>query len=82
MTDGFDLVPIWIENEGAIVIRMVRRPQAGPAIVLGAICHCDGVKRVDLRHVLAPKQKWSPMPGRTAPFATRGWSQKKGRSVP
>ncbi len=51
MTDGFDVVPVRIQNERAVIVRMVERPRARGAVVFRARGNSGGVKRVDRRAV-------------------------------
>jgi hypothetical protein len=47
MANGFDVVSVGIENEGAVVVLMVVGPWAGPAVVAAARAHRGAVKGVD-----------------------------------
>jgi hypothetical protein len=48
-----DIVPVRIEHEGAVVVGVIVRPQAGRAVVLGAGRKRRLVERVDARAVIA-----------------------------
>ena len=48
MADGLDIVAVGIEDEGAVVVRVIMRPQARPAIVLAAGGKGGGMERIDL----------------------------------
>src|ERR1051326_2157002 len=48
MADGFDVVAVGGDHEGAVIARMVMRTLARFAVVLGAGCDRGGVKCVDL----------------------------------
>ena len=53
MADRFDIVAVGIEDERAIVIRMILRAQAGCTVVLAADGDGRAIKRLDGRAVLA-----------------------------
>ena len=46
---GFDLVAVGIEGEGTVVVLVIVRPRAGPAVVLAAGLQGRGVEGVDVR---------------------------------
>src|SRR5690606_3980387 len=48
MTDRFDIVPIRIDYEGAVVVLVIVRTQARPAIVRAAGRHGRGVECVNI----------------------------------
>src|SRR5204863_8280673 len=47
MTDGFDVVSVRIEDERAIVVRVIVRAKARWAIVSSSGCHRRFIKRID-----------------------------------
>ena len=47
MADGFDIVAVGVEDEGAIVVRVIVRTQARPTIVLAAGGDGGGVEGID-----------------------------------
>src|SRR5262245_55694380 len=49
VADGFDVVAVGVEHEGAVVVLVVVRPQPGRAVVGGAGAERGRVEGVDLR---------------------------------
>lgn len=49
MEDGFDVVSVGIEQEGAVVVRVVFGAQPGRSVVFGAEREAGAMKSVDLR---------------------------------
>src|SRR5437764_4025512 len=62
VTDGFDIVAIGIEHEGAIIIRMIMRPEARRTMIAPARFHCRRVEGVDLRASLDGEGDMGPLP--------------------
>src|SRR5712675_629438 len=52
MADGLDIVTVQVEHEGAIVARVVVRPQTRCAIVLAAGCERGAIESIDRGAVL------------------------------
>jgi hypothetical protein len=48
MTDGFDIVAVGVENKRRIVVRMIVRAQARPAIILAAGGDGSRMEGIDL----------------------------------
>jgi hypothetical protein len=54
MTDCLDVVPIGIEHESPIVVRMIMGAQAGRAVIFSARGYCCVVERVNGRPIVRP----------------------------
>ncbi len=48
MTDGLDIVPVRVKNEGGIVVRVIMRAKAGWPIVCSACTHGCGMESIDV----------------------------------
>ena len=48
MADGLDVVAVGIEDEGAVVVRVIMRAKARSAVVAAASIHCRAVESVDV----------------------------------
>ena len=52
MADGLDVVTVRVEHEGAVVVRVVVRPQPRRAIVLAAGRERRVIERIDRRSIV------------------------------
>src|SRR4051794_6338034 len=62
VTDGFDIVPIGIEHEGAIIIGMIMRPESRRAMIAPARFRRRRVEGVDQRTSLDGEGDMGPLP--------------------
>ena len=44
MTDGLDVMPIGVSNEGAVIVRVVVRPQTRGTVVCATRCKSLGIE--------------------------------------
>src|SRR2546427_7742285 len=56
VTNGFDIVSVGVENERAVIIRMVVRAQARSAVVLAARGDRRTIERIDVRPRVGAKR--------------------------